>query len=197
MMHRSTAAFALTLLSAPALCAAASPAPTDVTPAVAARIDGALQAVTGNAKGSSPALSVAVVENGRLVYAHAFGVSDVAAKTPATPKTRFRIASVTKMFTAVAVMQLVEAGRVRLDAPLATYLPDAPYATKVTIRELLMHTSGIWNYGDEAFTSGRVATPTTPRDIVASVAERAGGRTRHPGATATRDTFCSAWRWRR
>ena len=51
MMHRSTAAFALTLLSAPALCAAASPAPTDVTPAVAARIDGALQAVTGNTKG--------------------------------------------------------------------------------------------------------------------------------------------------
>ena len=171
-MPRLTITAALALLSALAVPASASPPPADVTPAVAARLDTALQAVTGSTKGSSPALSVAVVENGRLVYARAFGVSDLAAKTAATPQTRFRIASVTKMFTAVAVMQLVDAGRVRLDAPLATYLSDAPYATKVTIRQLLMHTSGMWNYGDEAFNSGLVATPTTPRDIVASAAKR-------------------------
>jgi CubicO group peptidase (beta-lactamase class C family) len=172
MMHRFTSTFAVALLAALALPASASPPLADVTPAVAARLDGALQAVTGSTKGLSPALSVAVVENGRLVYVRAFGFSDLAAKTPATPDTRFRIASVTKMFTAVSVMQLVEAGRVRLDAPLATYLPDAPHAANVTIRQLLNHTSGIVNYGDDAIISGVVATPTTPRDIIASVAKR-------------------------
>ena len=172
-MHHLTSTAALALALSPlALPAAASPAPVAVTPAVAARIDATLQTLTGSAKGSTPALSVAVVENGRLVYARAFGVNDLTTNTSATPGTRFRIASVTKMFTAVAVMQLVETGSVKLDAPLATYLADAPHATKVTIRQLLMHTSGISNYGDEVVVSGRAATPATPRDIVASVAAR-------------------------
>ncbi len=131
-----------------------------------------MRATTGSTKGLAPAVSVAVVEKGKLVYVRAFGVADIAAKTPATPATRFRIGSVTKMFTAVSVMQQVEKGAVRLDEPLATYLPDAPHAQEVTIRQLLMHASGIWNYGDEAFLTGRVATPATPREIVAWTAER-------------------------
>ncbi len=168
MMHRAAVAFALfAALVAPAF---AAPTPVEVTPEVAARIDRALQAATGEKKGLTPALSVAVVENGRIVYARAFGLTDLAAKTPATPETRFPIGSVTKMFTAVSVMQLVEAGRIRLDAPLATYLPSAPHASEVTIRQLLTHTSGIWNYGDEAFNSGRVAAPTTPSAILGAVA---------------------------
>jgi CubicO group peptidase (beta-lactamase class C family) len=171
MIYRFPAAMAFALFAALALPAAASP-PVDVTPAVAARIDTALAAATGSTRGKTPALSVAVVENGRIVYARAFGVGDITARTPATTETRFRIASVTKMFTAVAVMQLVEAGRVRLDEPLATYLPDAPHAAEVTIRQLLTHTSGLWNYGDDAFATGRVATPTTPRAIIASLAQR-------------------------
>jgi CubicO group peptidase (beta-lactamase class C family) len=172
MMHRRLAAAALALVSLVAPPATASAPPVDVTPAVAAHLDTALQVLTGSAKGLTPALSVAVAENGRIVYARAFGVSDVVAKTPATPETRFRIASVTKVFTAVCVMQLVEAGRMRLDAPLAAYLPWAPHAAEVTIRELLNHTSGMWNYGDEVFSDGRVASPTTPRAIVAAAAQR-------------------------
>jgi len=169
-MHRTVAALALfAALAAPA-SAAPAPAPDEVTTDVAARIDRALQAATGEKKGLSPALSVAVVEHGDIVYARAFGVADLATKTAATPATRFPIASVTKMFTAVSVMQLVEAGRVRLDAPLGTYLPSAPHAGEVTIRQLLTHTSGLWNYGDEAFNSGRAATPTTPSAILAAVA---------------------------
>ena len=176
-MNRSTAVAALALLLAfprAALTAPASApaAAVDVTPAVAARLDETLRAATGSRKGLTPALSVAVVENGRIVYAQAFGTADVAAKTPATPQTRFRIGSVTKMFTAVAVMQLVESGRVGLDARLATYLPDVPHASEVTIRQLLTHTAGFWNYGDEVFGSARVTTPVTPREIVAYVGAR-------------------------
>ena len=146
--------------------------PVAMTPALAERIDVAVRASTGNTKGLAPAVSVAIVEDGTVVYARAFGTADLAAKTPATPQTRFRIASVTKMFTAVAVMQQVEHGTVRLDEPLATYLPKAPHAKDVTIRQLLMHTSGIWNYGDESFKAGRVTTPVTPSEIIAWTADR-------------------------
>ena len=171
-MVRFSASLTAVALLAIALPAAAADPPRAVTPAIAERIDTALRAATGSAKGLTPALSVAIVEDGRIVYARAFGTADLAANAPATPQTRFPIASVTKMVTAVAVMQLVESGRIALDAPLATYLPSAPHAGEVTIRQLLMHTSGLWNYGDEAFNSGRVATPTTPAAIVASLASR-------------------------
>jgi len=164
-MHRLVVAISLALvlaLGAPALAIEA----VEISPAIAAKIDAALEAVTGTSSGQSPALSVAVLEHGKIVYARAFGVSDLAAKIPATPHTRFRIASVTKMFTAVSIMQLVEAGRLQLDAPLAAYLPDAPHASQVTIRQLLMHRSGIWNYGDAAFSNPHVAEPIAPAEIV-------------------------------
>jgi D-alanyl-D-alanine carboxypeptidase len=171
---------ASTVSPAPASAVEPPPESVRISPAAAARLDDAIRTATGTVRGRSPALSVAVAAGGRVAYAHAFGVADLASNRPATPQTRFRIASVTKMLTAVAVMQLVQGGRVRLDAPLSAYLPSAPHASEVTIRQLLMHTSGIWNYGDEAITSGRVATPTTPAAIVASVANRPLDQT--PGA---------------
>lgn len=171
-MKRSIAAALFALVPVLALAAGSVPAPVEVTPAVAAQIDTGLQAAAGSTKGLTPAISVAVVENGRVAYARAFGVADVTAKTPATPQTRFRIASVTKTITAVAVMQLVEAGRVRLDEKVASYLVNVPHGREITIRQLLMHTSGLWNYGDEAISSGRVAKPTTPYAILASLSLR-------------------------
>jgi CubicO group peptidase (beta-lactamase class C family) len=172
MMSRFFALALLSLFAAPMPVRAEGTVPVPVTPAVAARLDAALAAVTGGAKGQTPALSVAIVENGTVAYARAFGTADIAGKTPATPQTRFRIASVTKMFTAVAVLQQVEAGRVGLDRPLSTYV-DVPHASEVTIRQLLTHTSGIWNYGDAVFASPRVTETVTPRDIMAFVGPRA------------------------
>ena len=168
-MHRPIVAISIALvlaLAAPVLALE----PVDINPAIAAKIDVALEAATGTTSGQTPALSVAVLEHGKIVYARAFGVSDLATKSQATPHTRFRIASLTKMFTAVSIMQLVEAQRITLDAPLAAYLPDAPHASEVTIRQLLMHTSGIWNYGDAAFTNPHVTEPILPGAIVASTA---------------------------
>lgn len=146
----------------------AAPTPAPITPEREAALDRALASMAGTKQGESPALSVAVVEDGGLAYVRAFGNAGPAAA--ATTQTRFRIASVTKMFTAVSVMQLAQAGRLRLDASLATYLPAAPHAGEITIRELLMHTSGLWNYGDQAFSDGSVAAPTTPSAIVALAA---------------------------
>jgi D-alanyl-D-alanine carboxypeptidase len=165
-------AFASVALVAPPGAGAATESPLALAPPVTEKVDAIVRQSTSAMPGSAPAVSVAIVEGARIVYARAGGLEDVAGKRAASTQTRFRIASVTKMFTAVSVMQLVEAGKIKLDDQLAAYLPDAPHAREVTIRQLLMHTSGIPNYGDAAFASGSVRTATTPAAIVASMAEK-------------------------
>jgi hypothetical protein len=89
--------------------------------------------------------AVLVAKDGRVLFRHAYGLADRKRRIPNTIHTRFRIGSMNKMFTAVAILQLVEAGKVKLTAPLGKYLPDYPnrdVATKVTIHQLLTHTGG-------------------------------------------------------
>ena len=94
-----------------------------------------------------PGLSVAVMQDGQIVKTAAYGLSDVAAKTPATVNTVYGLGSCTKPFTAVAVLQLSEAGKVSLDAPVSRYLDGLPAAwSAITVRQLLTHTSGLPNY---------------------------------------------------
>ena len=86
-----------------------------------------------------------VARNGSVLFSQNWGNANRETKLPITNETRFRIASMGKMFTAVAVLQLVDAGKVSLDKAVGDYLPDYPnrdIATKVTIRELLNHTGG-------------------------------------------------------
>lgn len=94
-----------------------------------------------------PGASVAVVRDGKVLLAKGFGLANVETKTPATAETVYEIASLTKQFTAAAVMLLVEEGKVNLDAPAAKYLENLPEKWRaVTVRQLLNHTSGIKNY---------------------------------------------------
>jgi D-alanyl-D-alanine carboxypeptidase len=89
--------------------------------------------------------AVLVVRDGRTVFEGAYGLADRGEGIANAPLTRFRVGSMNKMLTAVAVLQLVQAGEVRLDATLGTYLPDYPnaeMASKVTIHHLLTHTGG-------------------------------------------------------
>ena len=89
--------------------------------------------------------AVLVAKDGRVLFSRAYGLADRNRRIPNTLRTRFRIGSMNKMFTAVAILQLVEAGKVKLTAPLGKYLPDYPnrdVATKVTIHHLLTHTGG-------------------------------------------------------
>ena len=92
---------------------------------------------------------IAIAQNGRPIYARAFGLADRETGERATLDTRFFFESQGKMFTAVAVLQLVEAGRIALDEPLGTYLPDYPNAemARVTVRQLLTHTGGTGDMG--------------------------------------------------
>jgi len=96
-----------------------------------------------------PALSAGVVVDQELVWAKGYGTLDAAGKVPATPKTIYSICSISKVFTSVALMQQYEAGKVRLDEPLTTYLPWAvlkPAAGDsgpVTLRGVLSHSAGL------------------------------------------------------
>lgn len=96
---------------------------------------------------SIPAASIAVAANGKIIYNRAFGLSDVENNLPAHTKSVFRLASVSKPITAVAVMQLVEQGKIDLDAPAEQYLPTFPKKQwSFTVRQLLGHQSGVRHY---------------------------------------------------
>ncbi len=102
-----------------------------------------------------PGVSMGIVHGGKLIWAKGFGVSDLAAATPATPKTVYRIASITKLFTSTALLQLRDAGKLGLDDPVVKFLPGFkvgnpfPDDPPITVRNLLTHTSGL--PGEAAF----------------------------------------------
>jgi CubicO group peptidase (beta-lactamase class C family) len=87
--------------------------------------------------------TVAVRLNGRELYRHSAGKADYELSALFTPKTKFRLASLTKSFTAVAVSLLLKQGALSLDDPLSKFLPEFPNGDQITVRHLLMHKSGI------------------------------------------------------
>ena len=96
-----------------------------------------------------PGASVLVVRDGRAAYARGYGLAEVETATPVTAETNFRLASLSKQFTAAAVMLLVADGRLRYDAEVSSLLADLPpFAHGVTVRHLLNHTSGLPDYED-------------------------------------------------
>jgi CubicO group peptidase (beta-lactamase class C family) len=92
--------------------------------------------------------AVLVADRGKVVYQGAFGMANSDWEIPNTPATKFRLASITKQFTAMLVLQLVRDGQLELDAPITRYLPDYPAESgdKVSVHQLLNHTSGIPSY---------------------------------------------------
>lgn len=94
-----------------------------------------------------PAFSIALVDDQQVVWAQGFGYADPDKKIPATPETVYRIGSVSKLFTDIGVMQLVERGELDLDAPIQTYLPDFhphnPFHKDITLRQLMSHRAGL------------------------------------------------------
>ncbi len=94
-----------------------------------------------------PAMMVALVDDQRIVWAQGFGMADPATHRPASAQTVVRVGSVSKLYTDIALMQLVEQGQVDLDAPVTTYLPDFrpknPFGTPITLRQLVAHRAGL------------------------------------------------------
>lgn len=90
--------------------------------------------------------AVLVAKNDKVIYEKAFGLANREWNIPNTVRTKFRIGSITKQFTAAAVLQLVESGKLHLEDKLSKYFPDFPNADSVTLHMLLTHTSGIKSY---------------------------------------------------
>lgn len=94
-----------------------------------------------------PALSIAIVDDQKIVWAQGFGFADPSAKVAATAQTVYRIGSVSKLFTDIGIMQMVERGQLNLDAPVTEYLsdfhPKNPFGKAITLRQLMSHESGL------------------------------------------------------
>lgn len=95
------------------------------------------------ASGYTPGLVVVLTRGGRVIFAQGYGLANVEANLPATPASVFSLLSISKMFTASAIMQLRDAGKLSLDDKLSKYFPAFPRGDEVTLRNLLSHTSGI------------------------------------------------------
>jgi D-alanyl-D-alanine carboxypeptidase len=113
--------------------------------------------------------AVLVAKDGRPVWTGFYGLADRETDAPNTPQTQFRFGSMGKMFTAVAIMQLIQAGRIDPDVPIGRYLPDYPnagIASKVTVNHLLTHTGGTGDIFGPEFDARRL-TLRDPKDYVA------------------------------
>jgi D-alanyl-D-alanine carboxypeptidase len=117
----------------------------------------------------TPGVAAAIVHDGRVVWTGESGSSDRAGKVPITESTMFVLASVSKLFVATLAMRLVEKGELRLDGPIAAYVPSyLPDARQVTVRELLGHTSGYDDVEGDAPVLKLLADPdqTWTRDML-------------------------------
>jgi len=152
---RLAALCAATFLSTSAVAAPLTPAQINAIDAAATKT----LATTG-----VPAASIAVVEDGKIVYAHAYGLQR--AGVPAKVDARYKIASISKQFTAAALLLLAEDGKISLDDPVSKYLPDLTRANEVKVRQLLSHTSGYRDYWPQDYAFVDMETPTTPQHIL-------------------------------
>jgi CubicO group peptidase (beta-lactamase class C family) len=129
--------------------AAVPPAVTvDPADALAPKVDKYVTAEMQREK--IPGLSLGIMRDGKLIYAHGYGLANIELDVPVKPDTIFQTGSVGKQFTATAVMMLVEEGKISLDDKISKYFLDAPASWKeITVRNLLNHTSGIPDYGSD------------------------------------------------
>jgi len=118
------------------------------------------------AASAAPSVSVAVVENGQLVYAKAFGKADIEKDRNADVNTRYAIGSVSKQFTVAALLLLAEEGKISLDDKVAKYFPKLTRATDISIRQLLSHTSGYEDYAPQDYIIPDWKKPMTPQRIM-------------------------------
>lgn len=118
----------------------------------------------------SPGMVVRAGRAGELVLARAYGLSNLEHRTPMTEDAVFRVASVTKQFTAAAILLLVEEGRLNLHDRLAQYVPELPQARDITIYQLLVQTSGLADYANDEAAVALQSIPRTSQQMISWIA---------------------------
>jgi CubicO group peptidase (beta-lactamase class C family) len=119
-----------------------------------------------------PSASVAVVRNGQLAYAKAYGAAKLEPRTAATADLRYAIGSISKQFTAVAALLLQQDGKLKLDDPVSKYIPGLTRGNDVTVRMLLSHTSGYQDFWPQDYVMPGMLKPTTPQAIADAWAKK-------------------------
>ncbi|MGB3079356.1 MAG: serine hydrolase domain-containing protein, partial [Saprospiraceae bacterium] len=117
--------------------------------------------------------SVAISKNGKILYNNAIGYSSITEREnkPATTKTKYRIGSISKMFTATMIFQLIEEKKLKLTETLDTYFPGIQNAKKITISNLLNHRSGIHNFTDDEEYANYMTLPKTEDEMIAIISK--------------------------
>ena len=116
-----------------------------------------------------PGGSVLVVRDGTALLRKGYGMADLELGVPVRPEMVFRIGSMTKQFTAVAILQLVKEGKVAFDHPLSKYVPGYPGAEAITVEQLLTHTSGLKSYNDAPGFASTIREDRTPMELVEGI----------------------------
>ena len=137
-----------------------------------AKLDSLLTALSTHDKAMG---SLTISQNGAVVYSRAIGYETLsdATKIPATPATHYRIGSVSKMFTATMILQLVEEGKLALTTPLATYVPQLPNAKTITVEHLLNHRSGLHSFTSDAAYASYLSQPKTQAEMLMLIGQAA------------------------
>ena len=135
-----------------------------IDPALKARIDHIVADVMKQR--GVPSASIAVVQGGKITYAHAYGLARIHPDKPATPEMRYSIGSISKQFAATAILLLQQQGKLTLDDPVGKYVPGLTRGDEVTIRQILSHTSGYQDYAAEDYPLESQLKPVTPRQIL-------------------------------
>ncbi len=113
-----------------------------------------------------PGIALLVAQDGKVLYRKGFGYADLENKIPITPETKFRIGSVTKQFTASAILKLQENNLLSVNDKLSKFIPDFPRGDEVTIHQLLTHTSGIHSYTNNDDFIEKVNKTITPDSLI-------------------------------
>ncbi len=119
-----------------------------------------------------PSASIAVVQGGKLVYTHAYGLAHIDPNLPATPEMRYSIGSISKQFTAAAILLLQQQGKLSLDDAVGKYIPGLTRGDEVTIRQVLSHTSGYQDYWPEDYLMTPMMKPATAQYILDTWAKK-------------------------
>ena len=152
--------------SAPA--ASATPAPLEPSERGISRELDELLRLSERGEGIA-GVSVAVVSRGLPVLVRAYGLADVLGQEPMRPEHVFRIGSITKTFTAAAILRLEAHGQIVLEDPIVKYVPELPGGSGVTLRHLLTHTSGVPNYTDLPWYERHQTEKTPPASVLAQL----------------------------
>lgn len=116
-------------------------------------------------------VAVLVARDGKILFEKGYGLADSEAGRAITPTTPFRIGSVTKQFTASAILKLAEQRKLQLSDPLSKYYPDFPGGSEITLHHLLTHTSGLHSYTNQPNFSAGVTAPIGSAELISSIAK--------------------------